>query len=56
MERIENIIWYTNNQLDSYFNKKYNIYLYELTYFPKFSKNHPSDDTQLQKHVIMLHN
>ena len=37
-KRIENIFLYTISQIDSYFNKKYNIYLYGSTYFSKDSK------------------
>ena len=51
----ENIILYTTNEFDSYFNKKYIIYLYRTTYFSKDSKNHPSDDTWLRKHIVMFH-
>ena len=31
------------------------IYLYGTTYFSKDSKNYPSDDMLLRKHVVMLH-
>ena len=50
----KNIFLYTANQFYSQFNKKYNIYLYGPTYFSKDSKNQPSDDTWLRKHVVIL--
>ena len=43
------IILYTTNQFDNYFNKKYNTYLYGPIYFLKNFKNHFNDDTWLRK-------
>ena len=34
----------------------YNICLNEPTYFSKNYKNHPSDDTLLQKNIVMILN